>query len=67
MDAQDDAARFRRGRDGVDLDDGGLPHGALKVVGDALFKHIHAKPEPETIALVTTRCILLMSFAMRST
>ena len=44
VDGEDEAGGLRGRRDGVDLDDGRLPHAGRKVVGDVLGEDVDAVP-----------------------
>ena len=44
VDGEDEAGGLRGRRDGVDLDDGRLPHAGRKVVGDILGEDVDAVP-----------------------
>ena len=44
VDGEDEAGGLRGRRDGVDLDDGRLPHAGRKIVGDVLCEDVDAVP-----------------------
>ena len=53
VDAQYETGGLGGSRDRVDLDDGGLPHGRLEVVGDVLVVDVDAVPEAALGVLLT--------------
>jgi hypothetical protein len=53
VDGEDEAGSLGGGRERVDLHDSRLPHGGLKVVGDAFIENVDAEPRTAMRVLVT--------------